>query len=167
MNKDQTGEEPWGSFKPQEQAVTVYILTDSRILLIHKKRGLGNGKINAPGGRLEAGESFHDAAVRETREEIGLEVSDLKELATLLFTFTDGFTLEVRAFVTRSYSGTPLETDEADPFWCDITNIPFDRMWADDKVWLPEVIRGRYVVGRFIFDGDNMIESSVSVQPQS
>ena len=33
--------------------------------------------------------------------------------------------------------------------------IPFDRMWDDDKHWLPEVLKGRKVRGKFSFKEDN------------
>ena len=51
----------------------LFVLDGDQILLIDKKRGLGHGKVNGPGGRLEPGESAYQAAVRETREEVGLE----------------------------------------------------------------------------------------------
>lgn len=44
------------------------------VLLGEKRTGLGLGKVVAPGGKLEAGESPADACVREVAEESGLEV---------------------------------------------------------------------------------------------
>jgi ADP-ribose pyrophosphatase YjhB (NUDIX family) len=62
----------WVSWQPQQRAVIVYITDRKRqkVLLIMKKTGLGKGKVNAPGGRLEPGESFLEAAIRECREEV-------------------------------------------------------------------------------------------------
>ena len=155
----------WINFVPTEHAVILFAMTDDDILLIHKKRGLGHGKINGPGGRVEAGETPYEAAIRETQEEVGLTTENLTEQALLRFIFTNGYSLEVAVFTTRSYSGQIIETDEADPFWCRQTEIPYDRMWEDDRVWLPEVLAGRYVSGHFYFDEDTMLESSVSVRP--
>ena len=50
------------------------------------------------------------------------------------------------------------ETDEAIPCWTDRTAIPWDRMSADDRLWLPHVLEGRDVDGRFVFDGDAMLD---------
>ena len=44
------------------------------VLLIEKRRGLGEGWYNGPGGKCEAGETPRECAARETREEVGLEV---------------------------------------------------------------------------------------------
>lgn len=158
-------DDQWASFSAQELAVTLYVVEDGRVLLIHKKRGLGGGKINAPGGRLESGESFREAAIRETREEIGIQVANPVEMATLQFIFTNGYTLEVRAFTATDYSGEPIETDEADPFWCEVDRIPFDRMWADDILWLPQVLAGSPMFGQFVFADDDMLESRVIPRP--
>jgi 8-oxo-dGTP diphosphatase len=144
--------------------VIAFARTDTEILLIHKKRGLGHGKVNGPGGRLEDGEAPVEAAIRETEEEVGLTLRDPAERAMLQFRFTDGYCLEVFVFVARSWQGVLVETDEADPFWQPIETIPYGKMWADDKVWLPHVLADRYVVGRFMFDGDTMLFSELELK---
>jgi hypothetical protein len=40
------------------------------------------------------------------------------------------------------------------PKWFDIDKIPYDKMWVDDVLWLPKVIKGEYVKGNFYF-GEN------------
>ncbi|TFH05705.1 MAG: 8-oxo-dGTP diphosphatase [Spirochaetales bacterium] len=158
----------WADFRATESAVIAFALRDHEILLIHKKRGLGQGKINGPGGRVEEGETPMEAAVRETWEEVGLVLTDLTEHATIQFTFTSGYCLTVKVFVTTTFSGILRETEEADPFWHPLSDLPFDRMWADDRIWLPHVLRGAYVHGRFLFDDDRMIDSEILVtEPNS
>ena len=56
------------NWRPQERGVLCFIVKEGRILLIEKKRGLGAGKVNGPGGRIEKGETAEQAAVRETQE---------------------------------------------------------------------------------------------------
>jgi 8-oxo-dGTP diphosphatase len=157
----------WINFMPQERAVILFILDGDQLLLIHKKRGLGHGKINGPGGRLESGETPRDAAVRETQEEVGLTADNLTECAVLRFIFTNGYLLEVTVFTAESYSGEMVETDEAKPFWCKQAEIPYERMWADDQLWLPHVLNNKYVNGQFFFDEDELLESSVSFRPSA
>ncbi|MEO1370466.1 MAG: NUDIX domain-containing protein, partial [Acidobacteriota bacterium] len=55
----------WRRWRPTDRATLVFVIDGGRILLIRKKRGLGAGKVNGPGGRLEAGETPVQCAVRE------------------------------------------------------------------------------------------------------
>ena len=151
----------WEEWKPSEEAVITYILQKEKVLLIHKKTGLGAGKINAPGGRIEKGETPEEAAVRETEEEVGLKTWDLRYAGELFFHFTDGYKLKGTVFTTESFKGEMIETDEADPFWCSLDSIPWDRMWEDDIHWLPRVLKGEAFKGRFIFEGEKMIDSRI------
>lgn len=153
----------WDSFVPQDHAVICFVRREDKVLLIHKKRGLGQGKVNGPGGRLEDGESPREAAIRETEEEVGITMRDPLPHAELSFAFADGYTLFATVFVSYDYDRTPIETEEAVPFWRSIDAIPYDEMWYDDRLWLPHVLDGKYVVGRFRFDGDRMLEDHVKV----
>lgn len=131
---------------------------EDEILLIRKKRGLGAGKINGPGGRLEAGETPLECAVREVQEELGVTPIDPRPSGKLYFQFIDGYGLEVFVFKTWEFSGTAHETDEAIPLWTPVSHIPFDQMWADDHLWFPHMLANRPFDGRFIFDGDRMLD---------
>lgn len=154
----------WESWVPQETAVLCFIRSGDRIMLIEKKRGLGAGKINGPGGRIEEGEFPIDAAIREVKEEIHLVPQGLSERGLLSFIFTDGYSLRCHVFLAEAHSGEPRETPEAVPFWCAVAEIPYERMWQDDRLWLPRVLDGDYVIGRFIFDGDSMLSSELIAQ---
>jgi mutator protein MutT len=44
------------------------------LLLVRRGHGPGAGEWSVPGGRVEGGETLHEAVVRETAEETGLEV---------------------------------------------------------------------------------------------
>jgi 8-oxo-dGTP diphosphatase len=148
----------WSVWNPRWRATLMFIRgADGRLLLIEKKRGLGAGKVNAPGGRLEPGETPLEAAIREVREEVRVEPYGVREAGRLQFQFVDGLTIDGAVFTAEGCHGVPEETDEAVPFWCAPAELPYDRMWADDRIWIPDLLAGRPFHGRFLFDGDAML----------
>ena len=154
LGNDAAARTVFGVWPADHLATLVFCLRDSDILLIEKKRGLGAGKVNGPGGKLDPGETPDDCAVREVFEETGVRVHALDARGELRFRFADGYRLRVFVFVSTDFSGTPHATDEADPFWCARAEIPFARMWADDRLWLARVLDGGTVDGELAFDGD-------------
>lgn len=160
---DKISDIDWSKWKFTEEAVLTFIIMEDDVLLIHKKRGLGKGLINAPGGRIDPGETALDAAIRETQEEVGLTPYNLKYSTELSFIFKDGYSLKGYVFIADSYSGTMIETDEADPFWCKLKDIPYDNMWADDIHWIPKMLNGEFVKGVFIFDDDKMLDMGIKI----
>ena len=131
------------------------------MLLIRKKRGLGAGKINGPGGKLDPGESAHDSAVREVQEELGITPLNLEDRGVLYFQFADGLSLHCTVFIARGFTGEPVETEEAIPLWFSIDEVPYSEMWEDDQHWLPQVLAGSRFEGWFEFDGEKMLSKRV------
>lgn len=140
------------------------VAADEEVLLIRKKRGLGAGLYNGPGGKVEPDETPRDAAIRETNEEVRLNVHSLDQRARLEFYFGEEPLFECFAYTTTDFSGDATETPEADPVWTQRSAIPYDEMWEDDKHWLPHVLDGDAVEGRFEFDADGETLESWSIE---
>ena len=151
----------WTNWIPRERANLCFIVKDQQVLLIRKKRGLGAGKINGPGGKLEPGETALQAAIRETQEEIGVTPVDIEERGILNFQFVDGYSLHCTVFIARDHVGEPIETVEATPKWVPVDAIPFDEMWEDDQYWLPQAINGEGFEAWFVFDGEKMLSRQI------
>src|SRR5438445_9942733 len=100
----------WNNWQPTEKANLCFVVQDGQILLIRKKRGLGAGKINGPGGRLEKGETALQSAIRETQEEVGVTPTGLELAGELFFQFLDGYKLHVSVFSASGCDGTLIET---------------------------------------------------------
>lgn len=160
-NAEKVEDVPWGSWEPSERCVLTYVMDGDNVLLILKKRGLGDGYYNAPGGHIELEETSTEAAIRETKEETGLTVSDLKERGTLRFQFKDGMRMVCYVFTTSVWEGGLKECDEAKPFWADKNNLDYDMMWKDDKLWLPLLLDGKEFEGWFVFDDREMLDAKV------
>lgn len=160
-NAEKVEDVPWGSWEPSERCVLTYVMDGDNVLLILKKRGLGDGYYNAPGGHIEPEETSIEAAIRETKEETGLTVSELKERGTLRFQFKDGMRMVCYVFTTGTWEGELKECDEAKPFWADRNNLDYDMMWKDDKLWLPLLLDGKEFEGWFVFDDREMLDAKV------
>ena len=147
----------WTQWTPHEQATLLFVRSADRVLLIRKKRGLGAGKINGPGGRLDDGESPLNCAIREVQEELRVTPIGVEARGELAFQFVDGYALVVYVFSATGCEGEPQETAEAAPLWCPIDDVPFDEMWADDRLWFPHLLNGEFFRGRFLFEGDALL----------
>ena len=65
--------------QPQPRVgIGVMILKDGKVLLGKRKGSHGAGEYAFPGGHLEYMESFEDCARRETREECGIEIENIR-----------------------------------------------------------------------------------------
>ena len=117
----------WAAWVPQQRATLVFVIRQGEILLIHKKRGLGAGKINGPGGRLDAGETPLQCAVREVQEELRVTPLGLQARGVLCFQFVDGLSLHCEVFTAR------------------------------DSLWMPLLLAGRNFRGHFLFDGERLL----------
>ena len=151
----------WSVWTPNMLANLLFVVRDGRVLLIHKKRGIGAGKINGPGGKLEPGESAMQSAVREVEEELLITPLDPEEMGVLRFAFVDGLHLHCTVFRSPDFHGEPTETSEATPEWFAFDDIPYHRMWADDIHWLPGMLSGRKFDAWFEFDGDTLLSQRI------
>lgn len=115
-----------------------------QVLLGLKKTGFGKGKIVGIGGHIEAGESPEEAAVREMFEETTVRVhhSDLNRKGSVAFRFPTNLAWDMDAeiFTARSWTGEPVETEEIQPQWHFLDDLPASQMWEDAGHWLPMLL---------------------------
>ena len=138
-----------------------------------KKDRSRHGQDQCPGGKWDIGESLMACARREMLEEPGIDAQPLGCAAELLFVERDGPQWLGYVFVARQFSGVMRETPEARPFWCDVKDIPYHQMWADDAIWLPKVLEHGVLgdepdapplVYDFLFTAGNLLEHRPSDQ---
>ena len=155
----------WATWQPQETATLIFVRMDGMVLLIRKLQGMGAGLLNAPGGRVEPGETPLQGAIREAREELCVTPFNPQVAGVLEFEFTDGYSLRCHVFTASSYDGIPTETAEAIPLWIDEREMPYNQMWADDRVWFPLILAERKFRGRFLFEAEQMLGCEMDVEP--
>ncbi len=130
------------------------VCKDGQMLLAMKNKGLGVGRWNGFGGKVEEGESIEEAAIRELYEEVSLKASKLDKLGVLEFSFqSNDMVLEVHTFRIDEFEGEPIESEEmSKPQWFDFDDIPYSQMWSDDEYWIPLLIENKKFKGKFLFD---------------
>lgn len=143
--------------------------TITDICLAMKKRGFGAGRWNGVGGKVDEGETIEQATLREAKEEIGIDARELTKVAELTFSFAlkPEWNQLVHVYITETWSGDSIESEEMAPAWYQPATIPYDTMWPDDIYWLPKVIEGETIVASFTFgEKDSVLEQDVrSVAP--
>lgn len=146
----------WTAWTPGIRATLLFVVRNGKVLLILKKRGLGAGKINGPGGKIDPGETPLQCAIRECQEELQITATDARKVGELRFAMSDCPHILCHVFRASRFTGEPQETDEAIPRWTPLEAIPYDLMWEDDRHWLPLLLTNRSFSARFIFEGETM-----------
>jgi len=136
----------------------LFLLKEDQILLAMKKRGFGAGKWNGAGGKVEPDETVEAAAIRECQEEIGVTPQNLKLMGNLHFFDLPDVEHYCYIYTTTEWEGEPHETDEMRPRWFHTADIPYDAMWPDDRLWLPELLQGNMFKGRVVIANDSIRE---------
>lgn len=113
----------------------------SKVLLGKKLRGRDAGKFNGYGGKRERDETIVACLNRECQEEAQIVPVNPTERGNILYKFyipgvDEIQTLKVYVFTCNQMRGEPVVSDEMEPHWFNFTDIPWDQMEANDKLWL-------------------------------
>jgi 8-oxo-dGTP diphosphatase len=99
-------------------AVSAAIFRDDRILLVRRARSPARGFYSLPGGRVEFGETLHEALHREVDEETALkiEIIGLAGWREVVPGTSGGGHYLIMSFAARWLAGDPVLNDELDDF---------------------------------------------------
>ena len=104
--------------KKVRNAVRVFVVAGNKVLCIRYKEE-NIGYIDIPGGKIEEGETGVEAAIREVREETGIEVNNLEEVGNVAIEYPDRI-YNMNVFVANDYKGNTRNNKENDAFFLDI-----------------------------------------------
>ena len=145
-------------------ATLCLLLHENQICLAMKKRGFGEGKYNGFGGKVGDKEEFknetiEEALVREGKEEFDIIIEKFEKMGEIFFIFPNNpdWDQVVHIFICRKWKGEPTESEEMRPEWFKLAEIPYEKMWDDDKYWLPKVLEGQKIKANFAFDDDGKV----------
>ncbi len=125
--------------------VGVMILKDGKVLLGKRKGAHGAGDFAFPGGHLEHMETFEECALREVKEECGIEITNLRfQLVGNIKKFAPKHYVQI-TLIADWKSGEPkvLEPDRCEKWeWYDIDTVP-ENIMATNKISFESIKTGR------------------------
>ena len=126
-------------------SVACIAVAGRKVLVAHRNPvGQMGGRWEFPGGKLEAGESYVDAAVREFREEFGVDISVGEELAEAVFIHNDA-SVSLHAYrVFVPHDGMTVSytlTEHSEYKWVEISEIETLSFVDSDMKLYPAVRR--------------------------
>lgn len=115
----------------------VIVVKDGRVLIGTRK---DNGLVCGPGGHIEVGETPEDAAIRETREEFGINIAET--IPITLVSGMEGY-CPSQVFLCTEYFGTPIcfNAEMEDARFEDIEKVLDMNLFLPFRLSLEEFLR--------------------------
>lgn len=106
----------WRIFKPSTYGAKVVIQYQNKFLIV--RNSYGYKSLSFVGGRIDKGETPQDAAIRETKEEVGLDILEIKYLG-MITSNLEGKEDNIHIFHAKSMTDEikPDEFEISEAFW--------------------------------------------------
>lgn len=127
--------------------VEVIIVRDGKVLLGERLGSHGAGTLMIPGGHVEYGETFEETAVREVKEECGLENLEVKGLVSISNDIVYEKHFVSIGILTESKEGEPFDAEPGKSTnwqWYEPKNLPENiflpskhvlNKWLNNKIY--------------------------------
>ena len=143
-----------------KESVCCYLKKGESYLLLYrnkKKNDYNHNKWIGVGGHLEEGETPDQAAIREIKEETGLDVHSLSCAGEVVFVY-DEYEELMYIYEITDFSGELIECDEGDLKWVPIKDLYNYPMWEGDKAFLPLLINHQpYFKLKLVYKNDELV----------
>lgn len=124
----------------------VILRRDNKIaMILRKNTGWMDGYFGLPSGKVEWGEPFSLAVIREAKEEVGVEISDTNQVHAMHRHSEDSdwvdVYFEVSSWIGEPYNAEPEKSEELR--WLDINNLP-DNVVPSQRSALEAIAKGEH-----------------------
>ena len=137
-------------YKPIRKAVRCYLIKDNEVVVTKYKKGnKKEGYYDIPGGKIEEGESPKQTAIREMKEETGIEIQNLKYKGIMTIEYPNRMFI-FDTFISKEYEGEPQEFEENTSEWIDI-----DELLKKEKILSNIILLDKFLIKGLIDDNRN------------
>jgi len=147
-------------------ATLCYVRKAGRTLMIHrikKPNDMHAGKWNGLGGKLEAGETPEECALREIREESGLTARSLRLRGIITFPgFAHDEDWYAFLFVVDDFSGELIDSPEGELRWIPDEELLALPLWPGDRIFIPWLDEPGFFSGKFVYKEGELVEHGVA-----
>ena len=124
-----------------KQTSLIYVEKDESYLMLHrikKKNDENEGKWIGVGGKFLEGESPEECALRETKEETGLTLTDYsyRGIVTFVYDAEKYFCEYMHLFTAAGFEGDIIDCDEGVLKWLPKKELMKIPMWQGDRIFL-------------------------------
>ena len=141
----------------------IYIEKDGCYLMLHrtkKENDVNKDKWVGIGGKFEDKESPEECALRETYEETGLTLNNIRYCGIVTFVSDKCETEYMHLFHSDSFDGTVNECDEGELEWVPINDVYSLPLWEGDKIFLKLIEeRTEFFSLKLQYIGDKLINA--------
>ena len=146
-------------------ATLCYIIDNNKTLMIYrnkKENDYHEGKWNGLGGKFELGESPEDCAIREMKEETGLDIKNPVMKGFITFPNFDGVDdWYVFIFVIKEFEGELIDSPEGHLEWIENNKLSELNLWEGDKVFLPWLFQEKFFSAKFNYKNGKFVDYEV------
>lgn len=137
-------------------ATLCYVSKNNKTLMLYrnkKENDYHEGKWNGLGGKFELGETPEECAIREIKEEAGLNVKNLTLKGFITFPLFDGKDdWYVFLFVINEFDGELIDSPEGKLEWINNDKLTRLNLWEGDKIFIPWLFQEKFFSAKFNYE---------------
>ena len=140
----------------------VYLKRNNRTLMLHrvkKQQDYHEGKWNGLGGKIDPGETPEECAIREVKEESGLDLVNPRLRGFITFPMFDGVDdWYVYLFTGREFTGDLIDSPEGNLAWIDDDKLLDLNLWEGDYIFLKWLDGDRFFSAKFSYKNKKLVD---------
>ena len=141
------------------------VIFRGKVLLLYKNyKNKYEGWV-LPKGTVEKGEEHNETALREVKEETGLELLSYKFRGLITFVSDDCEPEMMCLFTSDDFRGEIITCDEGELEWVSKTEVPKLPTWEGDAIFLKLLLDNeeRFFTLKLVYENEKLVEKAVQI----